>query len=157
MSQLIGDVSGQYSTWGTLRRPLRETGSAVTFEQHSMEYLTGFAFHAGFKSTAGNLLRGSIYTYSAVVEFATGGGGNIYFTSNFFTGTGGNTENSLDESHALALVGQTLTLDGGTTFTITADYKDTLVGQLYSGPVPPNPAPRSFDIDEIGLMTSFDS
>jgi hypothetical protein len=132
-------------------------GSTGNFDDHSTEYLNGFAFHAGFKSTAGNLLRGSIYTYAATVDFATGGGGNFYLRSSFFTGVGGNTENSLDESHALALVGQTLTLDGGTNFVITSDYKDTLAGQLVFGPSPPGPPPSSGDIDQIGLMTSFNS
>ena len=73
---------------------------------------------------------------------------------------GGNTENSIDESHALELVGQTVTLDGSptpTTFTITADYKDTLDGQLVLGPSPPGAGPSSLDIDTVGLLTPFNS
>jgi hypothetical protein len=93
----------------------------------------------------------------AVISFYVGSGGNHYFYSSFYTGPGGNTTNSIDESHALALIGQTVTLDGGTSFTITADYKDDIQGQYVLPPSPPNPPPSSFDIDQVGLLTAFDS
>lgn len=158
MSIVIGqDAGGSYSTWGVIRRPIVLPGNSVIFTQHSSEYLDGSAFHAGFKSAENCLLRGDRGKFAAAIGFGTGTGGNFYFYSNFFTGVGGNTENSIDESHALELVGQTLTLDGGTTFTITADYKDTLDGQLVLGPSPPGPGPSSLDIDTVGLLTPFNS
>ena len=158
MSIVIGlDAGGSYSTWGVIRRPIVLPGNSVIFDQHSSEYLDGSAFHAGFKSAQNCLLRGNRGSNVATFGFGAGTGGNFYFFSSFFTGVGGNTDNSLDESHALELVGQTLTLDGGTTFTITADYKDTLDGQLVLGPSPPGPGPSSINIDTVGLLTPFNS
>ena len=138
-------------------------GSGVVSGPHSIEYVNGFAFHAGFRSTAGYLLRGDKGAAAASIGFQVNSpGSGAYFYSSFFTGSGGNTTNSLDESHALALIGQTVTLDDSflppaTVFTITADYKDTLAGQLVLGPTPPGPPASSGDIDQVGLLTAFDS
>jgi hypothetical protein len=159
MAVIIGqDTLGTYGTWAWLRTPITLPGSNAVLGYGTIEYVTGFAFHAGFKVTAGNLMRGNKQgTQDPSFGFTIGSGGNMYFYSNFYTGAGGNNGNSIDESHALALIGQTVTLDGGTTFTITADYKNTLNGQLVFGPSPPGPMPSSFDIDQVGLLTAFDS
>ena len=157
MAVIIGDDTSGHYTWATLRKPLRETGAASVYESHNIEYLNGSAYHAGFRGPSQDLLRGSVYTTAALIEFYVGAGGNVYFRSNFFTGTGGNTENVCDESAAQALVGATLTLAGGSSFGINSDYKNTLNGQLLYTP-PPLPYPfSSFDIDQISIMTSFDS
>ena len=156
MGAVIGETSG-YSTWARLRTPITLPGNSVIAASNNTVYENGFAFHAGFKTTYNTLLRGDKAADAAYFGFAVGTGGNFYFYSSFFTGTGGNTTNSIDESHALALVGQTVVLDGGTTFTITADYKDTLDGQLVLTPSPPGPPPSSSDIDQVGLLTAFDS
>jgi hypothetical protein len=157
MGFIIGESTG-FSTWASLRTPITLPGGSAITGSNNIEYVNGTAFHAGFKTAENTLMRGvRPLAISASITFATGAGGSQYFYSTFFTGTGGNTTNSIDESHALILIGQTVTLDGGTSFVITADYKDLLGGQLVFGPTPPNPAPSSFDIDEVGLLTSFDS
>ena len=162
MGVMIGITSG-YSTWARLRTPITLPGNNVNVGAHSIEYLNGFAFHAGFRSTDGWLLRGDKGGNPASIGFQINSpGSGAYFYSSFFTGSGGNTTNSLDESHALALIGQTVTLDDtflppATVFTITADYKDTLAGQLVLGPTPPATPASSGDIDQVGLLTAFDS
>ena len=156
MGAIIGETSG-YSTWARLRTAIMLPGSGGIFTSNNSVYENGFAFHAGFKTDKNTLMRGDKGANAAYFGFSIGSGGNYYFYSSFFTGTGGNTTNSIDESHALALVGQTVVLDGGTTFTITADYKDTLDGQLVLTPSPPGPGPTSFDVDQVGLLTAFDS
>jgi len=156
MAAVIGETSG-YSTWARLRRPIVLPGNDIISTPHNIEYLNGFAFHAGFKTNQNTLMRGDNGATAAAFGFYIGSGGNYYFFSSFFTGSGGNTTNSIDETHALALIGETVVLDGGTTFTITADYKDTLDGQLVLTPSPPGPGPSSFDVDQVGLLTAFDS
>lgn len=157
MGELIGDASGLYSTWGKLRRPIVTGGSSIdTLTQHSIYYQDGTAFRAGWKDTNGFLFPGSWFKFPPAIDFGVGAGGNYYFFSNFFTGVGGNTENSIDESVALALVGQPVSLNGGPTFTANADYKDTLNGQNVYPPSPPNPPPAGTgDISAVGLMTAF--
>ena len=138
-----------------------ETGADSIREYHSVEYINGNAYHAGFIGPSQDLLRGSMYRTGALIEFLVGSLGNVYFRSNFFTGTGGNTENVCDESAAQALVGATLTLAGGSSFVITSNYKNTLNGQLvWTNPhtTPPTPPPfSSFNIDQISIMTAFNS
>ena len=138
-----------------------ETGADNIREYHSIEYINGNAYHAGFLGPSGDLLRGSMYRSGASIEFLVGTLGNVYFRSNFFTGTGGNTENVCDESAAQALVGATLTLAGGSSFVINSNYKNTLNGQLVWSPPPNPPSPpppfSSFNIDQISIMTAFDS
>ena len=159
MGELIGDASGLYSTWGKLRRPIVTGGHVIDdLTQHSRYYQDGTAFRAGWKDTNGFLFPGSWYKFPPAIDFGVGVGGDYYFYSNFFTGVGGNTENSIDESVALALVGQSVTLQAGPTFTITADYKDTLNGQIVFPPSPPNPPPAGTgEIDTVGLLTAFNS
>jgi len=156
MAAVIGETSG-YSTWAKLRTPIMLPGSGIVFGSNNTVYENGFAFHAGFKTDNNTLMRGDKGANPAYFGFYIGSGGNYYFFSSFFTGSGGNTTNSIDETHALALIGQTVVLDGGTSFTITADYKDTLEGQLVLTPSPPGPGPSSFDVDQVGLLTAFDS
>jgi hypothetical protein len=158
MGELIGDASGLYSTWGKLRRPIVTGGHAIDdLTQHSRYYQNGAAYHAGWKDTNGFLFPGSWYKFPPAIDFGVGSGGSYYFYSNFFTGVGGNTENSIDESVALALVGESVTLQGGTTFVISANYKNTLNGQVVFPPVPPPGQPTSSDIDTVGLLTAFNS
>jgi hypothetical protein len=157
MAYVIGESIG-FSTWATLRTPILLPGNNVISGSNNIEFINGTAFHAGFKTAENTLMRGvRPLSLATGISFYTGSGGNQYFSSSFFTGSGGNTTNSIDESHALILIGQTVTLDGGTSFVISSDYKDLLGGQMVFGPTPPNPPPSSFDIDQVGLLTAFDS
>ena len=173
MSTVIGqDAGGSYSTWAWVRTVFQIDGSDVILSSHSKEYttLSGYTI-AGFHSASGRYLRGN--NLSAVtLQLATLGSppgpapyGGYYLYSSLYIGTGTiyPVTNKLDQSHAVELVGQTVTLKDdlftpGNTFSLTSDYKDNIDGMLIVARGTPGSTPTiSGPIDTVGFLTSFNS
>lgn len=173
MSTLIGqDPGGYYSTWAWARTVFQIDGSDTIYITHSKEYTTlpGYT-KAGFMSAGGRYLRGKNLE-AVTLQLATRGNppgpapyGGYYLYSSLYIGAGATypISNKLDQSHAVALVGETVTMEPilfspGNTFTLTSDYKDTEDGTLIvAREAPGNPPTISGGIDTVGLLTAFNS
>ena len=138
MGYVIGD-SGYYATWGALRFPLGNGGEDKTVDSHNI------VWNSGFKTTAGNgffrteaLQLVAIYQPYVVFDDTS----SIFYLSNATNYV------VLDQREADELVGETVTLTGPDTFTITSDYL-TAAGQSVSG------ATGSSPITAIGKLTAF--
>ena len=171
MSTLIGqDPGGYYSTWAWARTVFGVDGSDRYLTMHSNEYtvLPGYT-KAGFMSADGRYLRGQNNT-AVTLQLATRGNppgpaphGGYYLYSSLYIGAGSiyPISNKLDQSHAVALVGETVTMEPtlfspGNTFTLTSDYKDTEDGTLIvAREAPGDPPTLSGGIDTVGLLTAF--
>jgi hypothetical protein len=172
MSTVIGqEAGGYYGTWAWARTVFQVDGSDTILNTHSKEYTTlpGYT-RAGFHSAGGRYLRGqNLPAVTLQIQILSQASpapyGGYYLYSSLYIGTGATypVSNKLDESHATAIVGQTVTLKDdnftpGNTFTLTADYKDTLDGVFIVGVEPPgSPSTLSGPIDTVGLLTSFNS
>lgn len=137
MGVLIGQ-SGSIATWGALRFPLGNGGEDKTVDSHNI------VWHSGFRTTEGNgffrteaLQLVAIYQPYVVFDDPT----STFYLSNATTYV------VLDQREADKLVGETVTLTGGT-FTITADY---LTGTGQTGISTTGSSP----ITAIGLLTAF--
>lgn len=171
MSTLIGqDPGGYYSTWAWARTVFQVDGSDIYLFQHSKEYTTlpGYTV-ACFVATSGRYLRGKNLE-AVTLQLATLGSppgpapnGGYYLYSSLYIGAGATypVSNKLDQSHADALVGQTVTMmpnvfSPGNTFTLTSDYKDNIDGMLIvAREAPGNPSTLSGPIDTVGLLTAI--
>ena len=138
MGYLIGQ-SGSYATWGSLRFPLGNGGEDKTVASHNI------VWNSGFKTTEGNgffraeaLQLVAIYQPYVVFDDTTA----LFYLSN------ATNYIVLDQREADKLVGETVTLSGPDTFTITSDYL-TSSGQSVSGTTGYSP------ITAIGLLTAF--
>ena len=173
MSTVIGqEVGGYYSTWAWARTVFQIDGSDVIFITHSKEYTTlpGYT-KAGFMSAGGRYLRGKNLE-AVTLQLATRGSppgpapyGGYYLYSSLYIGAGTTypISNKLDQSHAVALVGETVTMEPtlfspGNTFTLTSDYKDNILGMLIVLREAPGTTPTlSGPLDTVGLLTPFNS
>jgi len=171
MSTVIGqDAGGYYGTWAWARTVFQVDGSDTILNTHSKEYTTlpGYT-RAGFHSAGGRYLRGQNIPAVTLQIQITGAPpppyGGYYLFSSLYIGTGATypVSNKLDQSHAVALVGETVTMKDdnftpGNTFSLTADYKDDILGMLIVlREAPGAPSTLSGPIDTVGLLTPFDS
>lgn len=138
MGVLIGE-SGSIATWGALRFPLGNGGEDKTVDSHNI------VWHSGFRTTEGNgffrteaLQLVAIYQPYVVFDDPTA----TFYLSNATTYV------VLDQREADKLVGETVTLTGPDTFTITSDYL-TVTGQTGISTTGSSP------ITAIGLLTAF--
>jgi len=138
MGQVIGET-GFVATWGALRFPLGNGGEDKTVSTHNI------VWNSGFKTTEGNgffrtdaLQLSAIYQPYVVFDDATA----TFLLSN------ATTYIVLDQREADKLVGETVTLTGPDTFTITSDYL-TVTGQTGISTTGSSP------IVSIGLLTTF--
>ena len=137
MGYVIGD-SGYYATWGALRFPLGNGGEDKTVNTHNIEW------NSGFKTTEGNgffrteaLQLVAIYQPYVVFDDTSA----LFYLSN------ATNYIVLDQREADKLIGETVTLTGPDTFTITSDYL-TASGQTVT-------TTGFSPITSIGLLTAF--
>jgi hypothetical protein len=137
MGVVIGDTT-YVATWGALRFPLGNGGEDKTVDDHNI------VWNSGFKTTEGNgffrcdaLQLSAIYQPYVVFDTA----GPTFYLSNATTAI------VLDQREADKLVGETVSLTGAASFTITSDYL-TLSGQSVS-------TSGTDPILSIGLLTGF--
>ena len=138
MGVVIGDTT-YVATWGALRFPLGNGGEDRTVDDHNI------VWNSGFKTTEGNgFFRCDALQLSAVYQpYVNFDDPTATFYLNLAT-----TYIVLDQREADKLIGETVTLTGPDTFTITSDYL-TLTGQNVSGTTGTSP------IVSIGLLTAF--
>jgi hypothetical protein len=135
MATLVGD-SDAYSTWGRFRFPLGNGGEDRTVNDHNI------AWHSGFYTTQGNgFFRCDNIQVFALYQPFIRFNGSVFFLSN------ATNYIVLDQREADELVGETVTLTGPDTFSITADYL-TASGQTVT-------TTGSDPILSVGLLTAF--
>ena len=138
MGYLIGE-SGSIANWGALRFPVGKCAEDRNVAAHKI------VWHSGFRTTEGNgffrteaLQLVAIYQPYVVFDDPTA----TFYLSNATTYV------VLDQREADKLVGETVTLTGPDTFTITSDY---LTGTGQTGISTTGSSP----ITAIGLLTAF--